>query len=71
MTVEEIERLAKYATDSYFTNLSEDTKLLVGANKENYLSEYIKTFEIAKNEVRKSQNLKYEEFGTDNSKYFK
>lgn len=71
MTVEEMERLAKYATDSYFANLSEQDKRELGLSKETYLKNYIRTFEIAKNEVLKSQTSKFEEFGTENSSVFR
>ena len=71
MTAEEMERLAKYATDSYFVNLSEQEKREVGINRETYLRNYIKTFEVAKNEILKSQSSKFEEFGTENSRTFK
>lgn len=63
MSSEEIERLAKYATDSYFNNLTENDKKYYMASKEKYINEYIKVFEIAKSEVFKKDNSKLEEFG--------
>ena len=70
MNQEQMERLAKYATDKYFDTLSDDAKLLMTSDKEGFMRDYIKTFEVALQEVRKSQNTNFEEFGTENSKLF-
>lgn len=70
MNQEQMERLAKYATDKYFDTLSDDAKLLMISDKEGFMRDYIKTFEVALQEVRKIQNTKFEEFGSENSKLF-
>lgn len=72
MTNEEMERLARYATDKYFDSKDQNTKDFLAADKEAFISDYINTFNLALEEVHKSQNNKFQEFvHEDNSKLFK
>lgn len=71
MTEEQMERLAKYATDSYFANLNDNEKRVIYSSKSRYLKEYIKVFKVAEIKVLESQVSKFEEFGVGNSKSFR
>lgn len=54
MTQEQIENIAKYATDSYFVNLPEQEKIKLIANPEVYLSNYTKVFLTSLEQVTKT-----------------
>lgn len=65
MTKERLEFMAKAATDSYFANLSPDAKLFVMSDKQAFLSDYMKTFDLALEEAKKMEQSKFQEFGTE------
>ena len=65
MIEQRMEFMAKAATDAYFTNLSEEAKLLVMSDKQAFLSDYMKTFNLALEEIRKLEQEKFQEFGTE------
>ena len=65
MVQERIEFIAKAATDSYFANLSPDAKLLVMSDKKAFLSDYMKTYDLALEEAKKMEQSKFQEFGYD------
>lgn len=72
MTQEQMERLAKYAADKYFDLTDENTKQYLTSDVRTFTNDYIKAYEAALSEIVKSQNSKFQEFGTDeNSKLFK
>ena len=60
-----VKRTLYTASDSYFANLDVETKQFMMADKQEYLSDYMKTFNIALDELRKKENSKYEEFGSE------
>ena len=67
-----MERLAKCATDKYFDCKSPETKEFLTSDIIAFANDYIKVYEAALSEIVKSQNSKFQEFGTDeNSKSFK
>lgn len=72
MTNERLEFMAKAATDSYFANLSKDAKEFVMSDKQAFLSDYMKTFDLALEEAKKMEQSKFQEFGdNDLGKSFK
>ena len=72
MTEQRKEFMAKAATDSYFANLSPDAKLLVMSDKQAFLSDYMKTFDLALEEAKKMEQSRLQPFGTDDlGKQFK
>lgn len=72
MTQEQMERLAKYATDKYFDLKDANTIEFLTSDPIAFTNDYIKVYEAALSEIVKSQNSKFQEFGTDeNSKSFK
>ena len=65
MTNERMEFLAKAATDSFMANLEEQDKKYLLSNKEMYVREYLKVFDIAMAEIVKKDSKKFEVFGTE------
>ena len=67
-----MERIAKYATDKYFDLKDANTIEFLTSDPIAFTNDYIKVYEAALSEIVKSQNSKFQEFGTDeNSKLFK
>ena len=54
MTQEQIEKIAKYAADSFFASMSERERLDLIANSEVYLQTYTKVYLQALDEVAKT-----------------
>lgn len=72
MTQEQMERLAKCATDKFFDCKSPEIKEFLTSDVRAFTNDYIKVYETALSEIVKSQNSKFQEFGIDkNSKSFK
>lgn len=65
------EFMAKAATDSYFANLNNDVKEFMLSDKQAYLHDYMKTFKLALQEAKKMDQIRFQEFGEENSKLFK
>lgn len=57
--------MAKAATDSYFSNLSEQNKNYLMSNQELYLKEYFKVFNMAVDELKKQNQTVFQPFGED------
>ena len=83
MTKEQMEFVAKSATDSYFSNLSNDAKLLAMSDTAGYVRDYTKFYTNALKEIFKynqemamQEQREFEQFGfgnpeKDNAKAFR
>ncbi|MBQ9071851.1 MAG: hypothetical protein IJY25_01680 [Bacilli bacterium] len=65
MTEQRMEFMAKAATDSYFANLSPEAKEFVMSDKQAFLSDYMKTFDLALEEAKKMEQSRLQPFGND------
>lgn len=65
MMEQKMEFMAKAAADSYMLNLNEQDKNYLSANKEMYVKEYFKVFEIAMGELNKKNQTRFQEFGQE------
>ncbi len=65
MTKEEMEFMVKAATDSYFSNLNENQKSALLSNRQAYIQEYFKVFNLAKKELIIQEEAKLQPFGED------
>ena len=66
MTKEQIENIAKYATDSYFSNMPENDKFTLMAEPKKYIETYTRVYMHALDDVTKTieQQQTKEELGT-------
>lgn len=68
MTIELMETMAKAAADSYMNNLDEEDKKYLLQNKNMYVKEYLSIFNLAMEEMTRKDQIKYQEFGQDESR---
>ena len=68
MTIELMETMAKAAADSYMNNLDAEDKKYLLQNKNMYVKEYLSIFNLAMEEMTKKDQIKYQEFGQDESR---
>lgn len=68
MTVEQMQILARAATDSYFVNMDANKKASLMENAQYYMDEYFKIYDIALNQLSKyeaKKNATMQPFGED------
>lgn len=63
MTQEQMERLAKYATDKYFDCKSPETKEFMTADANAFMADYIRTFELALGKFKRAKTINLKNLG--------